>query len=148
MNSRTDDTGATEAKPAAPGTLRVLEPQKCIDLSASTPIGRIGFVTDEGPLVLPVNFAWFENSIVFRTVDGQKLAAASGGQKVCFEVDQWNTANWSGWSVVIKGDAREVTDWAEIAQLEQIGLIPWARADWRPVWVRIDPTEITGRLLH
>ena len=132
----------------APGALRELTASQCRELSASTPIGRIAFVVDDAPLVLPVNFAWFEDSIVFRTVEGQKLAAASDGQLVCFEVDEWNTANRTGWSVVVKGRSREVTDWAVIALLEDVGLIPWAREHWRPIWVRVDPSEVTGRLLR
>ncbi|MDH3754135.1 MAG: pyridoxamine 5'-phosphate oxidase family protein [Acidimicrobiia bacterium] len=130
------------------GRMGVLDPDQCIKLIESTPIGRIGFWADGGPLVLPVNFALFEGSVIFRTLEGQKLAAASDGQTVCFEVDHWDASDRSGWSVVLTGVAREVTDWAEQEQLENIGLVPWAREKWRPMWVRIDPTEISGRVLR
>lgn len=126
----------------------VIDRQRCVELIESTPVGRIGFHADERLLVLPVNFAWFEDSVVFRTLEGQKLAAAAEGQSVCFEVDHWNAENRSGWSVVLTGTAREVTHWAEREQLEQIGLLPWSKAKWRPLWVRIDPDEITGRVLR
>lgn len=130
-----------------PGRLLELSPDECRNLAANTPIGRIGFITDQGPIVLPVNFAWFEGAVVFRTLEGQKLAA-SEGQAVCFEIDEWNRESRTGWSVVIKGTAHEVTDWAEQAQLELLDLLPWARQNWRRIWVRVDPTEITGRLLR
>jgi nitroimidazol reductase NimA-like FMN-containing flavoprotein (pyridoxamine 5'-phosphate oxidase superfamily) len=125
----------------------VMDEDQCIELLSSTPIGRVGFNADGAPLVLPVNFAWYENTIVFRTLEGQKLAAAAGGQTVCFEVDSWDGVKRSGWSVLVKGVAREVTNWAEQEQLENIGLVPWARDQWRKIWVRIEPSEITGRFV-
>jgi nitroimidazol reductase NimA-like FMN-containing flavoprotein (pyridoxamine 5'-phosphate oxidase superfamily) len=126
----------------------VIDVDACVELIRSTPIGRIGFWSDGAPLVLPVNFAWFEDSIVFRTLEGKKLAAAAEGQTVCFEVDSWDAHDHSGWSVVITGVAREVTEWAEAERLENIGLVAWAHEKWRPIWVCIEPTEIAGRLLR
>lgn len=65
----------------------VLDEATCVQRLESTPIGRIGFSTDGGLLVLPVNSACHENSVVFRTLEGQRLAAAAEHQHVCFEVD-------------------------------------------------------------
>ncbi len=127
--------------------LRVLEREECIDLLETTPIGRVGFISDDGPLVLPVNYHWHDGGIVFRTHAGQKLEAAVNQEKVCFEVDRWSSHPRSGASVVVMGAAREVTDWAEKEILENIGLIPWTRDAWRRLWVRIEPSEITGREL-
>jgi hypothetical protein len=126
----------------------VLDEATCAELLESTPIGRIAFSIDGELLVLPVNFAWHENSVVFRTIEGQKLAAAAAHQHVCFEVDHWDPATRTGWSVVVQGLAREVTNWAEDANLDQIGLIPWAKGTWRPIWVRVEPTMISGRVLR
>jgi nitroimidazol reductase NimA-like FMN-containing flavoprotein (pyridoxamine 5'-phosphate oxidase superfamily) len=126
----------------------ILDRSTCIELVKSTPIGRIGFWADEAPLVLPVNFAWFDGSIVFRTLVGQKLAAAAQGQTVCFEVDDWNADDRTGWSVVIRGTSTEVDDWAELEQLEHLGVVPWAKETWRPLWIRIAADEITGRSLR
>jgi nitroimidazol reductase NimA-like FMN-containing flavoprotein (pyridoxamine 5'-phosphate oxidase superfamily) len=122
-----------------------LDEDRCVELLCTAPVGRIGFITDGAPLVLPVNFTWHEDTIVFRTVEGQKLAAAASGQTVCFEVDSWDAGSRTGWSVVVTGVAREVTNWAEQEQLENVGLVPWARDQWRKMWVRIEPSEITGR---
>ena len=126
----------------------VLDEATCVQLLESTPIGRVGFSTDDGLLVLPVNFKWHENSVVFRTLEGQKLAAAAEHQHVCFEVDHWDAATRTGWSVVVQGVAREVTNWGEDVQLDQIGLVPWAKDAWRPIWVRIEPTAVSGRILR
>jgi nitroimidazol reductase NimA-like FMN-containing flavoprotein (pyridoxamine 5'-phosphate oxidase superfamily) len=142
----------TQAKPSSAAIdiasqLGEMDEDRCVELLRSTPIGRIGFIADGAPLVLPVNFAWFEDTVVFRTLEGQKLAAAAEGQTVCFEVDSWDAGTRSGWSVVVKGVAREVTNWAEQEQLENVGLVPWAREEWRKIWVRIEPSEITGRFV-
>ena len=126
----------------------VLDDATCVELLESTPIGRIGFSTGDELLVLPVNFKWYENSVVFRTLEGQKLAAAAEHQHVCFEVDEWDARKRTGWSVVVQGVAREVTNWAEDARLDEIGLVPWAKEEWRPIWVRIEPTMISGRVLR
>jgi len=125
-----------------------IDEDECIKLIGSTPIGRVAFMVDDEILALPVNYRWHEGGVVFRTLDGLKLAAAANHQKVCFEVDDWDAKKRSGWSVVIQGVAREVENWAEEAQLDEIGLIPWAKAEWRPIWVRIEPTSISGRVLR
>ena len=126
----------------------VLDEATCVELLESTPIGRIGFSTDGELLVLPVNFKWYEHSVVFRTLEGHKLSAAAEHQHVCFEVDHWDAGSRTGWSVVVQGVAREVTNWAEDARLDELGLVPWAKAQWRPIWVRIEPTAISGRVLR
>lgn len=126
----------------------VLDDATCIELLESTPIGRIAFSTEGELLVLPVNFKWYENSVVFRTLEGQKLAAAAAHQHVCFEIDSWDAGTRTGWSVVVQGVAREVTHWAEDVRLDQIGLVPWTKAEWRPIWVRIEPTMVSGRVLR
>lgn len=126
----------------------VLDEATCVELLESTPIGRIAFATDGELLVLPINFRWYEHSVVFRTLEGHKLAAAAEQQHVCFEVDHWDADTRTGWSVVVQGVAHEVRQWAEEAQLDDLGLIPWARAEWRPIWVQIEPTMISGRVLR
>ncbi len=125
--------------------LEVITPEDCIDLLATTPIGRLAFVVDGEPVVLPVNYRWFEGNIVFRTLDGQKFQAALTEQTVAFEVDEWDARNRRGWSVLVKGQAAEVSSWAEVETLELIGLVPWAHQVWRERWVKVTPKEITGR---
>ncbi|MDW3178313.1 MAG: pyridoxamine 5'-phosphate oxidase family protein [Acidimicrobiia bacterium] len=127
--------------------LFVLSSAQCAAVLNSTSVGRIVFVDGEYPIAVPVNFAWFENSVVFRTGEGQKLRAATIEQPVSFEVDQIDEATHSGASVIVKGTARAVTDWAEQEELEQLSVRPWQRLPWRHGWIRIDPVEVTGRKL-
>lgn len=145
--STPDDIIASSTTDATTGDW-VIPRDQSIELMASTPIGRMAFVVDGHPMVLPVNFAWHEDGVVFRTLPGQKLHAATEGQQVCFEVDHWDPDVQSGWSVVVVGKARQVTNFAEQELLENIGLVPWAKGTWRPKWVRIEPEQITGRRLR
>jgi hypothetical protein len=146
VNSDTDDLTDPVAIDIT-SRMGVIGDDACIELIQSSPVGRVGFVADDGLLVLPVNHAWHDGGVVFRSLEGQKLSAAAENQEVCFEVDHWDSHERSGWSVVVQGTAREITDWAEKEQLENIGLVPWARDQWRQLWIRIEPTAISGRSL-
>ena len=129
-----------------PATRRVktMTDLECVTQLSNTPVGRIAFLQDGMPSMAPVNYRWHEDTIVFRTQEGQKLVG-SQGRPVCFEIDGWNRARKTGWSVLVKGIASEVTEWAAKEQLEQIGLTPWTNDVWRRRWVQVLPMEVTGR---
>ena len=68
------------------------------------------------------------------------------GSEVVFEVDDSHPLERSGWSVVVRGPARVVTDPGEIEALRRGPLRSWAaRSPER--WVRITIQEVTGRRL-
>ena len=131
--------------PADHDGLDPLSFDECQQRLASTPVGRIAFVVDGQPIVRPVNFAWIDGAIVFRTGAGLTMSTVVEGGSACFEVDDWDADARSGWSVVVKGTASEITDWAEKEALEQIGLVPWHKGEWRSVWVKVTPVKVTGR---
>jgi nitroimidazol reductase NimA-like FMN-containing flavoprotein (pyridoxamine 5'-phosphate oxidase superfamily) len=82
--------------------------------------------------------------VVFRSDEGTKLEAASRGGRVAFEVDGADAATRSGWSVLVRGEATEVTDPTELARLRKLPLSPWAPGP-KTRYVRILPTVLTGR---
>jgi hypothetical protein len=52
-------------------------------------VGRLGVSTDDGPYVVPLNFAYDNGRIYFHTgLEGRKLDAIRGNPRVCFEVDE------------------------------------------------------------
>lgn len=128
--------------------LLTLSTDECVDALTKASVGRIVFLDGDQPVALPVNFAWHEHSVVFRTGEGQKLHAATLGQRVGFEVDDIDSHRHTGLSVLVKGQAHAVTDWAEQEQLEQLDVRPWQRQPWREGWVRVVPSAITGRKLE
>jgi uncharacterized protein len=131
------------------GTGHVIEelaPAECLRLLASVTVGRVGVTIDALPAVLPVNFVMSEGAVVFRTVPGTKLDAATAGAVVAFEADDHGTADApGGWSVLVRGIARELTLPSELAKARALPLEPWAWDCGADRFVRIEPRVLTGR---
>jgi len=126
--------------------LRTLGPSECFDLIEPGGVGRVGFASADGIMMLPVNFAVTRKTIVFRTAPDTLLAVYANGQ-VSFEADHFDEALHTGWSVLVSGRAHVVTGERELRRLEEgMRLEPWA-AGPRDVYVRITPARISGRRL-
>jgi len=121
-----------------------LTKSECFELLAREHMGRVAVVDDRGPVVVPVNFVLDRHMVVFRTDEGTKLDAASRGSRVAFEIDGIDAVTHTGWSVLVRGEAVEVTDPAELARLRKLRLTPWAPGA-KTRYVRILPTALTGR---
>ena len=127
--------------------LRTLSPAECFDLLEPGGVGRVGFTSADGIMMLPVNFAVARKSIIFRTAPDTLLALYANAQ-VSFEADRLDEALREGWSVLVHGHAHKVTDEREMARLEHgTRLEPWA-AGARDVYVRITPNQISGRRIQ
>ena len=128
--------------------LQVLTAEESLELLAAHParVGRVAFVHEERQFILPVNYAVHEGAIVFRTGPGSKLAVAAGTLPVAFESDDVEERWHQGWSVVVNGEARIVTDEAEQQELLALDLQPWAGGD-KSFLVRVEPDEVNGRRL-
>lgn len=125
--------------------LEVLSEEECRKLLARRNLGRVALTVDDQPEVFPVNYVADDSTIVFRTAEGTKLRE-SAMRKVAFEIDDWDPATGVGWSVVVKGVAREITgalDHLGVA-LRALPVIPLAPGK-REYWIAIYPTEVTGR---
>jgi uncharacterized protein len=133
------------AVPTDHAGMEVLTRAECDHLLATTPVGRVAFRADGEIQVLPVNYAWVESTIVFRTAAGAKLEAAARRDPFAFEIDGWDPVAQTGWSVLVKGASMEVLDDDALAILTATHLRPWTAAIEKRRWVRIRPDEITGR---
>lgn len=123
--------------------LEVLGRAACLELLASAPVGRVGASIDALPVVLPVNYVVADERIVFRTGAGAKLAAASDGAVIAFEVDAYDPATATGWSVVVQSVAHIVPAGA-IADTDLAELKVWGATDADHL-VSLDTNRITGR---
>ncbi|GAA3367926.1 pyridoxamine 5'-phosphate oxidase family protein [Streptomyces sannanensis] len=124
--------------------LRDLGPDECRDLLSTHGVGRIAVSTPDGPVVIPVNYEVIEDAIAFRTAPDSVLAAAAGTH-VAFEVDHVDEAMSQGWSVLVVGPARVVTEPDAARRMtDRAHTEPWAGGE-RETWVSIQPTGITGR---
>lgn len=117
---------------------------ECRDLLSTHGVGRLAVPMESGPLIVPVNYGVVGESIVFRTAPDAVPSQAAGAQ-VGFEVDRIDGAFSQGWSVLVCGFARTVTDPDAVRRLEEhVCSTPWVGGQ-RELWIRIDPHSITGR---
>jgi uncharacterized protein len=125
----------------------VLEPLtrgECMRLMGSVPVGRIVYTRQALPAVELVNFGLIDGDIIIRTSAEGKLAAATRGVVVAFEADSVDLAGQTGWSVAIVGQARAVTDGAEIRRLEVMTPASWVT--WgNDHLISISPAIVNGR---
>ena len=127
--------------------LRTLTPDECCDLLQPGGVGRVGFASAAGIVMLPVNFAVTEKTVIFRTAPDTQLAVYANGP-VSFEADHIDEVRHEGWSVLVQGRAHMVTDERAVKRLEdRTHLQPWA-AGARDVYVRIVPNQISGRCIQ
>lgn len=124
--------------------LEILDGDECRALLAGAAIGRIVFTHQALPAVQPVNFALSGGAIVIKTSRTSRLASAAADTIVAFEVDDFDTAARTGWSVVAVGPARRVTDPREVAALRALPLDSWAPGE-RDTFIRVRPELVTGR---
>jgi len=126
--------------------LEALSPAECLRLLGRGRIGRVGFVSDGQPHVLPVNYiASDAGEVVFRTTDDSLLTAVAGGP-AAFEIDGYDEGAKTGWSVCVHGPGREITDIGDdlADRLRQLNVITWAPGP-RDRWFAILGDQITGR---
>lgn len=122
-----------------------LDEDACFLLLESRELGRIAFTVKGLPVILPVNYAIEGRIIVFRTGPGTKLDLVPR-TAVAFEVDSWESALGTGWSVMARGLAEDVTSnpGRTAAHLRRAKVNPVAPGE-RSHWLAIKPAEITGR---
>jgi uncharacterized protein len=126
--------------------LKTLSREECLERLRGAVVGRIGFVSDGMATIIPVNFALHDGGIVFCTAKGSMLSWLSLRGRLAFEADESTPADHEGWSVLIRGVAREVTHPEELAVLRRGHLRSWLRSPHEH-WVRISIDSISGRAL-
>lgn len=121
--------------------LEIIDTAECWELLGRTPVGRVAFLEDGELTILPVNHAVVGHRVVFRTLKGSLLHEALMKEPVAFQVDEFDPATRTGWSVLIRG----VADVVEDDELADVDLQPWADAVDRDDWVQVQAEEVTGR---
>lgn len=133
-------------------SIEELDAGECLRLISPGGIGRIGYTGRTGPAILPVNFRLVDGAVVFRTAEHGSLdedlrtGISDADYRVAFEVDEVDTAQQRGWSVLIQGPAHHLSA-AEREDILRTGLESWAGGD-RGMVVRITPATVSGRRVH
>jgi nitroimidazol reductase NimA-like FMN-containing flavoprotein (pyridoxamine 5'-phosphate oxidase superfamily) len=128
--------------------LEPLSHDECIDLLRAGVVGRIAFIVDDFPVVIPVNYRLVETAgrvwIALRTRPGGVIARAP--MNVAFQIDGIDQPRHQGWSVLARGTLHAVDpDAADFR--ERFDPHPWIEAE-RESWMIVDPFAVTGRRLH
>lgn len=126
--------------------LEVLTRAECLNLLRSTPIGRVVVTIGALPAAFPVNFVLVGDDVVFKTGQGTKLQAAVTNAVVAFEADGFETFGHSGWSVLIQGHARELSNGAELTNADRARLGAWLPRSPTAI-VRVASERVSGRKL-
>jgi nitroimidazol reductase NimA-like FMN-containing flavoprotein (pyridoxamine 5'-phosphate oxidase superfamily) len=128
---------------AASKHIGALTVEECLDLLQTQNLGRLAYVVDGKPRILPLNYALHQGSVIFRTGYGDLLDTIHL-QEVEFEVDHGASDVGTGWSVIVHGVAEEIWRPEELDVARRLPLRPWAPGN-RDHYVRILSTGITGR---
>ena len=128
------------------GKLIELDRAEAFELLTSKKVGRLGFLSEDGPQILPLNYVVIDEHVIVRTVAYGAVARAALDQRVAFEVDDVDDFLQAGWSVLVVGPAQLLSD----AQLEQLRLgsapQPWAEGP-RTMFMSVGCQQVHGRRL-
>jgi nitroimidazol reductase NimA-like FMN-containing flavoprotein (pyridoxamine 5'-phosphate oxidase superfamily) len=124
-----------------------IDERECRDLLLLESVGRLAVSTPQGPEIFPVNFLLVDDAIIIGTDPGLKLTHSSFDH-VALEVDSLDHATRTGWVVVAKGRAEDITDaidpWS--TRLRQSVVDSWVDATLSHRVAIVHPT-LTGRRL-
>lgn len=121
-----------------------LSRSECERLLAEHTVGRVGLSAPSGPQILPVTYAYYGKTVVFRTSPYGVLSSLERHTRVAFEIDDIDEERHSGWSVLVLGSAERVTQQYTLSTLWKEGPVPWASGT-RNLFIAITPDSITGR---
>jgi hypothetical protein len=130
--------------------VEILDEAECRRLLAHAVIGRLAYTEGALPAIQPVHFTLHDGLVVIPTRVGSKVAAASLGAVVAFEVDEYDAASRTGWNVTVVGPSAVVSAPADVAALDLLGATSWAPTDV-PCYITIETTLLRGRrvlMLH
>ncbi len=116
-------------------------------LLGSVPFGRLGFTIRGLQAIRPVNHLMDGDKVIIRTSAWSDLAeiASGSGATVAYEADQIDPERHLGWSVIVRGPARAVSDADEAARYIE-RLSSWAPGR-RDYVLYIEPVFVSGMRL-
>jgi len=104
--------------------------------------GRLVVSVAGEPDIFPVNYVSSNGKLYLRTAPGNKLAQLTINSAVLFEAD--GILSEEAWSVVLRGKARVLSNSAELAAVEELGLKSWVPT-LKDFYVEIEPDSVSGR---
>lgn len=119
--------------------------EECLDLLHGGVVGRVGLSTPGGPRIIPVNYAMYDDAIVFRTTPYSELGSYGWNTDLAFEIDQIDHEKHQGWSVLAVGRSEIIDDRLELDDIRRTwDPQPWAGGK-RHLYLRLRWRDLTGR---
>ena len=124
--------------------LQQLTRTKALELLGSVGVGRVVFTHRALPAIRPVNHLLEGESVIVRVTSGAAITSAAGraGVVVAYEADQIDADTQLGWSVIVVGTARLLTDERAAARY-RARLRPWITGSLDDV-ITISADLVTG----
>jgi nitroimidazol reductase NimA-like FMN-containing flavoprotein (pyridoxamine 5'-phosphate oxidase superfamily) len=119
-----------------------LDDEQSWNLLEATRHGRLVVSVAGEPDIFPVNYLASGRKIYLRTAPGNKLAQLTINSSVLLETD--GILSDEAWSVVLRGTARVLSNSAELAAVEELGLKTWVPT-LKDFYVEVVPTSVSGR---
>jgi nitroimidazol reductase NimA-like FMN-containing flavoprotein (pyridoxamine 5'-phosphate oxidase superfamily) len=119
-----------------------LDDEQSWKLLEATRHGRLVVSVAGEPDIFPVNYLASGRKIYLRTAPGNKLAQLTINSSVLLETD--GILSDEAWSVVLRGKARVLSNSAELAAVEELGLQTWVPT-LKDFYVEVVPTSVCGR---
>jgi nitroimidazol reductase NimA-like FMN-containing flavoprotein (pyridoxamine 5'-phosphate oxidase superfamily) len=119
-----------------------LDDEQSWKLLEATRHGRLVVSVAGEPDIFPVNYLASGRKIYLRTAPGNKLAQLTINSSVLLETD--GILSDEAWSVVLRGTARVLSNSAELAAVEELGLKTWVPT-LKDFYVEVVPTSVSGR---
>ncbi|WP_047260717.1 pyridoxamine 5'-phosphate oxidase family protein [Corynebacterium uterequi] len=123
--------------------IQELNREESLELLASSSFGRLVVRRTDDIDLFPVNYIVNNGKVYFRTAEGTKLFSVTLNRRVLFEADSVDLDAQTAWSVVIKGEARVLSDGEAIAA-EDFPLKPWLPTQ-KYNFVEVTPEVVSGR---
>jgi nitroimidazol reductase NimA-like FMN-containing flavoprotein (pyridoxamine 5'-phosphate oxidase superfamily) len=135
-------------------TFQRLDAEDCWKLVGSQGVGRIGFMSETHVHIVPTRYDAHRGTAYFRAGTFGELARRVHGQSVSLQVEDLDRRTFSGWSVLMSGQAHRVEDAATVAARWSAGRpspwLPSADSQWIALLVddiegeRVMPSGITA----
>lgn len=107
-------------------------------------VARIAWAGPAGVSIVPVNCVLADGALWFRTTPDSAIARAGEGTEVAVEADSLDPVARTGWSVVLRAVIELVEPHVAPAAVAELCIWPEGHRD---VYVRLEPTVVTGRRL-
>ena len=110
-------------------------------------VGRLGFVRDGRPVVLPLNYVLLGDDVCLRLGPGSTLDVLLNEPTVAFEIDHVDPLDTNApvaWSVLVQGSAQVLRDPIDLERATASGLTPLV-TELGEVYVVIQSEILSGR---